>query len=34
MSSMIQWCDAPRPSVKRPSHTAWFDSASCAMAIG
>src|SRR5438874_7509705 len=34
MSSMIQWCDVPRPSVKRPSHTAWFDSVSWAMAIG
>src|SRR5262245_21432918 len=34
MPSMIQWCDVPRPSVKRPSHTAWFDSAARAMAIG
>ena len=34
MSATIQWCDGPRPSVKRPSHTAWFDSACCAIAIG
>ena len=34
MSVTIQWCDGPRPSVKRPSHTAWFDSACCAIAIG
>ena len=34
MSSTIQWCDGPRPSVNRPSHTAWFDSACCAMATG
>ena len=34
MSSTIQWCDGPRPSVKRPSHTAWFDSACCAIATG
>ena len=34
MSSTIQWCDGPSPSVKRPSHTAWFDSACCAIAIG
>src|SRR5262249_53135198 len=34
MSSMIQWCDVPRPSVKRPSHTAWFDSVAWAIAIG
>ena len=34
MSSTIQWCDGPRPSVNRPSHTAWFDSACCAIATG
>ena len=34
MSATIQWCDGPRPSVKRPSHTAWFASACCAIAIG
>ena len=34
MSSTIQWCDGPRPSVKRPSHTAWVDSACCAIATG
>ena len=34
MSSTIQWCDGPRPSVKRPSQTAWFDSACCAIATG
>ncbi len=26
MSSMIQWCDGPRPSVNRPSATSWVDS--------
>ena len=34
MSSTIQWCDGPRPSVNRPSHTAWFASACCAIATG
>ena len=34
MSSTIQWCDGPSPSVNRPSHTAWVDSACCAMATG
>ena len=34
MSSTIQWCDGPRPSVKRPSHTACVDSACCAIATG
>ena len=34
MSVTIQWCDGPSPSVNRPSHTAWFESACCAMAIG
>ena len=34
MPSMTQSCDVPMPSVKRPSHTAWTDSTSCAMAIG
>ncbi len=34
MSETIQWCDGPRPRVKRPSHTAWFDSACCAIATG
>ena len=34
MPSMTQWCEVPRPSVKRPSHTAWIDSTSWAMAIG
>ena len=29
-----EWCEVPRPSVKRPSHTAWADSASWAIAIG
>src|SRR4051794_20470696 len=31
---MIQWCDTPRPSESRPSHTACTDSACCASAIG
>ena len=31
---MIQWCDTPRPSANRPSHTAWTESACCAKAIG
>ncbi len=34
MSSTIQWWEGPSPSVNRPSHTAWFDSACCAMATG
>src|SRR4051794_12982798 len=34
MSSTIQWCDGPRPRVKRPSHTAWFDNTCCAIATG
>ena len=34
MSLTIQWCDGPRPSVNRPSHTAWFASACCAIATG
>ena len=34
MSSTIQWCDGPSPSVKRPPHTAWFESACCAIATG
>ena len=31
---MIQWCDTPRPSARRPWQTAWTDSACCASAIG
>ncbi len=34
MSVTIQWCDGPRPRVKRPSHTACVDSACCAIATG
>ena len=34
MSVTIQWCDGPRPSVSRPSHTAWVASACWAIAIG
>ena len=34
MSSTIQWCDGPIPSVKRPSHTAWVESTCWAMATG
>ena len=34
ISSMIQWCETPRPSARRPSHTACTDSACCASAIG
>ena len=34
MPSTIQWCDGPMPSVNRPSHTAWFASACCAIATG
>ena len=34
MSAMIQWCETPRPKVKRPPHTAWFDSACWASTMG
>ena len=31
---MIQWCETPRPSDSRPSHTACTDSTCWARAIG
>ena len=34
MPSTTQWCDVPSPTVKRPPHTAWTESTSCAIAIG
>ena len=34
MSPMIQWCETPTPRVKRPSHTAWTDSACWASTMG
>ena len=34
MSSTIQWCEGPSPSVNRPSHTACVDSDCCAIAPG
>ena len=34
MSEMIQWCETPSPSAKRPSHTAWMESACWANTMG
>ncbi len=34
MSLMIQWCETPRPRVKRPVQTAWLESVCCARTTG
>ena len=34
MSSMIQWCDGPRPRVNRPCATSCVDSDCCSNATG